>query len=293
MLPAAEVILEAARRKDWHAVLGLTPGDRLTPKSERAFRAQVHPDKGHPHDVAAAVGQALDALRAPAASRVDRLIEECSEAVRSEPLNSAGGAALRRRIDALVFALSSPRLRYYCEGWGKQASDRCYTEVLRIWPAYKERMRSEPDAGREFLAKAAEIDSFRDSLTEERDRIGYAHYWVKCAAEDARRAAARRRKTEAQKARRAANSKTLSEAEALAKVLEHCDLAAPQLATPLGQLRAGLRSRGVGRDVLLAAGISSQTRRQHRPQEGESFYYATVASGGKRVPLRLRGSSSC
>ena len=309
---AEEVILEAARRKDWHSVLGLAPGSRLSPKEVRAFRAQVHPDKGHRHDVAAAVAEALDALHssfAPGRPELERLIEECCEAVNSEPLNGTGRAALRRRIDALVLAprtasCSSPRLRYYYAGWAKRADERCYAEILRIWPGYKDRMLGEPtrvaDIGREFLTAAAEVDSFRDSLITEdeedhHDRLGYARYWVSCAVQEAyyTPAAARHRKTLAQKTRRAerrANSKTLSEAEALAKVLEHCDLAAPHQATPLGQLRAELKSRGVGRDVLLAAGISAHTRRQHRPREGESFYYATVASGKQqqRVPIRLR-----
>ena len=45
MLPSAQTILEAAQRRDWYTVLGIAPGARLSPKQERAFRVEVHPDK--------------------------------------------------------------------------------------------------------------------------------------------------------------------------------------------------------------------------------------------------------
>ena len=306
MLPSAQTILEAAQRRDWYTVLGIAPGARLSPKQERAFRVEVHPDKGHCHHIAAVVGQALDALRGvwsppPVDDEVDCLIQECSRAVQSEPLNAAGVAAIRRLLDALVVARtvdSLPRIRYYYKGWGEQASERCYQEIWRIWQLFEKRMGTEPvrapEIGREFLAQAAEIEAFcEQNFPEAPGNMWCAHAWVKHEERIAYHspAAKRQRKTLAQRTRRAdrrAQTASVSEADALASVLQHCEVVDAPRATPLGELRAGLRARGPDRKTLLAAGITSQTRRQHRPVEGAPFYYGTVSSRGRRVPLRLR-----
>jgi len=311
MLPPIEVLLEAARSANWHAVLGIQPGTTVTPKQARNLRAQVHPDKGHSHEVAAAVAQALDELaqngpqEAPYSGSAEPLIEELNRAVRREPVNSAGGRELRRLLDALVavrFEYSPHRLQYYYRGWGTQAEDRCYVEILRIWPAYNAQIKSDPlrarAIGLEFLAQAVEIDAFQDALTESQHRISYAKSWVQCAEHDAQQTpvAMRHRKTLEQRMRRAGqreNSTSVSEAEALAAVLEHCEpVTEARLATPLGTLRTALRTAGVSSNVTRAAGISTKTRRQHRPLQGESFYYATVMSAGKRVAIRLKVSST-
>lgn len=307
MLPPTDALLDAASRRDWYAVLGIQPGTGLTPKQARSLRAQVHPDKGQPHDVAAAVAQALDALHAsnaasqPAISEVDRLLEQCSHAVRYEPLNDAGRRAVRRILDDLVVARTTalmPRIRYFFKGWAQQADERCYKEIHRIWQAYEQRIRNEPvqahEIGLEFLGEAAQIDAFQDNFTEaQTNRIWYAKCWVAHAEAVAQRtpAMARHRKTLAQRNRRAeqrAKAVPLSEADAIARVLEHCEVVAEgRLATPLDKLRRGLLSHGIDKKVLHTAGISSRTRRQHRPQCGESFCYATVVVGGKRTPIRL------
>lgn len=311
MLPSTDVLLEAARRGDWRSVLGLRPGDKLTQKQERSLRAQVHPDRGHPHEVAAAVAQALESLRTgstvvlpPVDSELDRLIEECSLAVRCEPLNAIGRQAVRKVLDELALArtvASIPRLRYFYSGWGQQADQRCYKEIRRIWQAYEQRIHSDPvrahEIGCEFLAEAAQIDAFQDNFTEAPHRIWYAESWVHHAEQVAERtpAAARHRKTMAQRKRRAEqrlNEASLSEADATALVFEHCELVAEgRLATPLGQLRRSLLKHGLDKKVLLAAGISTKGRRQHRPLQGNSFYYATMMADGKRMPIRLRNDA--
>jgi hypothetical protein len=305
MLPSTAIILDSASRRDWYGVLGLRPGTRLTERQERSFRAQVHPDKGHPHDVAAAVGQALEALRSrvdarPPSTEVDRLIEECGRAIRCEPLNSAGAATVRSILDALQAERTSalmPRLRYFFKGWTRQVDERCYKEIHRIWQGFEQRIRNDPvrahEIGLEFLAEAVAIDAFQENFSERQNRIWYAKAWIQHAEQDAERtpAVARHRKTVAQRDRRAerrATATTVSEVDALARVLEHCEVVAEgKLATPLDQLRSGLLAAGLDKKTLLAAGISSKTRRQHRPLEGNSFYYATVVVDGTRVPLRL------
>lgn len=305
MLPPAHVILEAAQRGDWHEALGICPGTELTPKQERALRAQVHPDRGHCHNVAAAVGQALESLRKERASSVpsdgfyvDRLIERCSQAVQCESLNAAGAALVRRILDDLILShltASPSRLRYYYKGWGEQADNRCYNEIRRIWQDYEQRIRSEPlkahEIGVEFLSAAEAIDVFQDNFNNTPNRLWYAKSWVLNAEFYAERtpAAIRQRKTTAQRKRRAAQRTVISEEVALARVLEHCEVVSEgRLATPLGQLRRGLLGAGLDRRVLLAAGISTKTRRQHRPSRGgASFYYATILVDGKRVPIRL------
>ena len=303
MLPPTDVLLEAARSARWHAVLGIRAGTKLSPKQMREFRAHAHPDRGHSHEVSTAVAQALEEIARNdplvVSSPVERLIEECSRAVRFEAVNSAGGRELRRILDALAdVTRSTPRLQYYCKGWGKQAGGRCYAEILRIWPAYEEQINCEPlrahEIGLQFLAQAAEIDAFQDSLTVDSNRIWYAQSWVVAAEQQAQctPVAARRRKTEAQRSRRSARRNNLakvSEVEALVSVLEHCEFVEDvRCATPLGDLRRALLNVGIAGSVLLAAGISSKTRRQHRPLCGEPFYYATLASNGKRSPIRLK-----
>ena len=62
MLPSKEVLLAAATRGDWRAVLGLGKYEQLTEKAARNFRVRVHPDKGGDPEVAKVAGQALEAL---------------------------------------------------------------------------------------------------------------------------------------------------------------------------------------------------------------------------------------
>lgn len=63
-LPSKAVMLAAYTRKDWRAVLGLSPFDVLTVKAGRLLRAQCHPDKGGDAEVAKIVGHAVDMILA-------------------------------------------------------------------------------------------------------------------------------------------------------------------------------------------------------------------------------------
>lgn len=300
-LPPDDVIVARAQRGDWCGALGIRPGTTLSGKERRHLRALVHPDKGRRQDVAAAVGESLDALSRP--RTLDALLAECARAAQTEPLNEEGGEALRERLRRLEQAFGSGGLVSVARsGWAKQVRARCRSEAHSVWQVHKQRISAEPHQAtcilELFLAKVRQIAAFQETLDPEEARClildakAWTHNEVVEAAAQAARAspeAIRRRRAEAQRERRSAQA--VSVENALAKVMEHCELVSEgRLATPLPQLKARLRAAGIDGKTLLAAGISAKTRRQHRPKEGEHFCYATVVvdDSGKHSPIRLK-----
>lgn len=290
-LPSDDQIIARARCGDWYGVLGISPGTVLDEKAHRRIRACVHPDRGRMHDVAAAVGQALEAL-SPTKSAREKLIDECSRAVQTEPLNETGAQALQEWLQRLD-KTSASSASYFWKSWAKQVRQRCRDEAHEMWQSCQQRIADDPSNAthlvEEFLANVKQLAVFQEAMDPDEARclVQDAAMWTEYVMRK-NPEVTRKRRTEAQRHRRHPNG-ILTPDEALAVVMRHCDTVANGCdATPLKHLKTSLKLAGIDNTMLRAAGISEKTRRQHRPKVGARFYYATVERNGRRCPIKLK-----